>query len=136
MLNLVNRYFGFIALIIIFSFIGIGELVMAKWNMSVAPDREVVGANIAQGRILIQDYGCGTCHTIPGIGGANAMVGPSLVDFGARTFIAGELPNHPDNLIFFLQYPQLVNPDTDMPDLNITLEEAADIAAYLYTLQN
>lgn len=88
-----------------------------------------------QGQHLIETYGCGSCHTIPGIYTARGVVGPPLFFFGRRTMIAGELPNTPDNLVRWLTNPQAVEPATAMPNLGLSQEQAQDIAAYLYTLQ-
>jgi cytochrome c2 len=35
-----------------------------------------------RGKDLIKNYGCGACHTIPGIYSARGMVGPPLLSFG------------------------------------------------------
>src|SRR5262245_26038287 len=50
-------------------------------------------------------YGCGSCHTIPGIQGAHALVGPSLAQVASRMYIAGVLPNTPTNILRWLQNP-------------------------------
>jgi len=94
-----------------------------------------VDGNPAHGKQIIQSYGCGSCHTIPGIRTAHGLVGPPLTSFGRRTMIAGELPNSPDNLIRWIQNPPAVEPKTAMPNLGLTSEQAHDVAAYLYTLQ-
>jgi cytochrome c1 len=78
--------------------------------------------------------GCGSCHVIPGIAGADGTVGPPLTDFAHRGYIAGELPNNEQNLVRWIMDPRGVEPGTDMPDLNIGEPEARDIAAYLFTL--
>jgi cytochrome c1 len=62
-------------------------------------------------------------------------VGPPLILFGERTMIAGELPNTPDNLVRWLENPQMIENGTAMPDLGLTVDQAYDIAAYLYTLR-
>jgi cytochrome c len=136
MFRFINRYFGFSTLVIIFGFIGMGELIRATRYMSVAPDYVFSDTVIEQGEAAIEVYGCGSCHTIPGISSADARVGASLEDFGERTFVAGELANTPENLIAFLLDPQQINPGTDMPNLGLSPEEAANIAAYLYMLQD
>jgi cytochrome c1 len=87
------------------------------------------------GKELIQDYSCGACHMIPGIYTARGLVGPPLIYFGRRAVIAGHLPNSPVNLIQWIQNPQDVDPGTAMPNLRIGLEQAQDIASYLYTLR-
>jgi cytochrome c len=89
-----------------------------------------------QGQRTIQIYGCSTCHLIPGIDGADGMVGPPLTGWADRTYIAGNLPNTPENLIRWIQNPQAIEPGTVMPNLEVTEDEARDIAAYLYTLRH
>jgi cytochrome c len=63
------------------------------------------------------------------------MVGPPLTMFAQRAYIAGQLPNEPDNLIRWIQDPQTVEPGTAMPDLGVDTSTARDMAAYLYTLR-
>jgi cytochrome c1 len=90
--------------------------------------------NAEHGKQLISSYGCGACHIVPGIQGARGLVGPPLLYFSQRTMIAGELPNTPDNLAHWIQHPRSVEPKTAMPELGLSIEQANDIAAYLYTL--
>ncbi|MEU3453402.1 c-type cytochrome [Micromonospora sp. NPDC006766] len=87
-----------------------------------------------RGAQLIAQYGCGSCHTIPGIDRADGLVGPPLTRFGARSYIAGKLPNSDDNLRRWISDPQAVVPGNAMPNLGIDQIDAQDIAAYLYTL--
>lgn len=94
----------------------------------------VTGGNPDRGRQAIQIYGCGSCHTIPGIDQANGTVGPPLYFWARRTYIAGEVPNTPDFLIRWIQVPQAIEPGTAMPNLGVTEQHARDIAAYLYTI--
>lgn len=98
------------------------------------PQVEVVGGNAELGQDQIESYGCGSCHTIPGIDSAEGTVGPPLSFWADRAYIAGNLPNNPDNLVRWIQNPQEVEPGTAMPVLGVTEAEARDIAAYLYTL--
>jgi mono/diheme cytochrome c family protein len=88
----------------------------------------------ARGKRAIHQYACATCHAIPGIVGANAPVGPPLDRMATRTFIAGALPNTRANMVRWLRAPQAVSPASAMPDLGVTERDAADIAAYLATL--
>jgi cytochrome c len=83
----------------------------------------------------IRKYGCYSCHTIPGVQGADGLVGPSLYGISSRVFIAGELPNTPENLTHWIQHPHAVEPHTAMPEMGVTDEDSRDIAAYLYTLR-
>jgi cytochrome c1 len=55
--------------------------------------------------------------------------------FSERTMIAGELPNTPENLVRWVENPRAVEPNTAMPDLGLTQDQAYDVAAYLYTLR-
>ena len=87
------------------------------------------------GRGAIVRYGCGSCHLIPGVSGADGMVGPPLIAWSRRTVIAGEVPNTPEQLVHWIVMPQSIEPGTAMPNLGVTDEEARNIAAYLYTLR-
>lgn len=80
-------------------------------------------------------YKCGSCHTVPGIGGANGVFGPPLMAMGRRSYIAGNFPNSPDNMVHWIMNPKSMKPATAMPDLNLSEQQARDVAAYLYTLQ-
>lgn len=87
------------------------------------------------GRQAIDQYLCATCHQIPGIVGANRHVGPPLNGIGTRRYIAGVLPNTPQNMVQWLRHPTTVDPLSAMPDLGVTEKDARDIAAYLSTLK-
>ena len=93
------------------------------------------GGNAARGKELIRSYGCGSCHTIPRVPGAEASVGPSLQGVATHAYIAGVLPNQPENMIRWIMNPPGVDDKTAMPNLHVTATDARDIAAYLYTLQ-
>lgn len=95
----------------------------------------VPGGDAARGRLVIQEIGCGACHTIPGIRSADGMVGPPLTSWARRSYIAGNLPNAPENLVRWIVDAPSVEPGTAMPDLDVTPDRARDVAAYLYTLR-
>ncbi|MEA2569069.1 MAG: hypothetical protein QOI24_1070 [Acidobacteriota bacterium] len=97
--------------------------------------RELTRGDAARGNAAISRYGCGACHEVKGVDGANGLVGPSLDGIGSRTYLAGRLPNSPDNMIRWIREPQSVANGTVMPNLNVTEDDARDIAAYLYTLR-
>ncbi|HEY8508159.1 MAG TPA: c-type cytochrome [Steroidobacteraceae bacterium] len=88
-----------------------------------------------RGRIAIAQYGCHGCHIVPGLAGPETYVGPSLAGFASRTTIAGVVPHTRGNLIRWLRDPRGVSPDTLMPDLGVTAQHAAEMAAYLATLR-
>jgi cytochrome c oxidase assembly factor CtaG/cytochrome c2 len=89
----------------------------------------------AQGARIIAETGCGACHVIPGIEGANGQVGPPLTQVGRRVFLAGLLRNTPDNMIYWLQNPQAVVPGNAMPNSGLSDADASRVAAYLATLR-
>ena len=93
------------------------------------------GGNWRRGKQLIESHGCGTCHVIPGVRNAIGLVGPPLVWWSRRTYIAGELPNTPDNLVRWIVSPPSVEPGTAMPSVGLSEQDARDVAAYLYTLR-
>ncbi|WP_200214570.1 c-type cytochrome [Micromonospora coerulea] len=103
-------------------------------STSPPPPPEVRSGRPDRGAELIARYGCGSCHTIPGVSRADGLVGPPLTRFGARSYIAGQLPNNADNLSRWITDPQAVEPGTAMPKLGVSAIDAQDIAAYLYTL--
>jgi cytochrome c len=95
----------------------------------------VAGGDARRGAEWISAFGCGGCHTIPGVNGATANVGPSLARVADRTYIAGVLRNTPAELVRWIRAPQSIVPGNAMPDMGISDAQARDIAAYLYTLR-
>jgi cytochrome c len=94
----------------------------------------LTGGNPYAGREKARDYGCGTCHTIPGVPGANAVVGPPLTGIGGRMYIAGILTNTPQHMVSWIMNPPAIDSATAMPNVGVTEKDARDIAAYLYAV--
>lgn len=88
-----------------------------------------------RGQLEIRNWGCGTCHTIGGVPGAVGKVGPVLDGLAERAYIAGVVPNTPDNLIRWIENPKKIDPKTAMPNLDVPPGIARDMAAYVYTLR-
>ena len=61
---------------------------LAACNSARKPATSTAG-NAELGKKAIEKYGCGSCHTIPGVKEADARVGPPLTHFAERSFIAG-----------------------------------------------
>lgn len=95
----------------------------------------MTGGTPERGRAALRRYGCQACHTIPGVAGASGLVGPPLAGVGQRVYIAGVLPNTPENLVKWIEAPQAVDSLTAMPTLGVSARDARDIASYLYTLR-
>lgn len=89
----------------------------------------------AHGKQLIDKYGCAACHVIPQVEGPKGMVGPPLEHVASRQIIGGKLTNTPQNMIAWLQNPQMVDPSNSMPNLGVTPADARDITAFLETLK-
>lgn len=97
--------------------------------------RNVYDADPDNGARLMTELGCGGCHVIPGIAGANGTVGPSLHGFARRAYVAGVLPNEPGGVTRWLMNPPAQSPQTAMPKIEMTEEQARDMTAYLMTLR-
>jgi cytochrome c len=89
----------------------------------------------ANGKLLLRQFGCGTCHEIPGVAGAKGRTGPPLKGVAGRVYLAGVLPNTPENMVRWIRAPQEFEPRTLMPDLGVTEAHARDMVAYLQTLE-
>jgi putative membrane protein len=94
---------------------------------------QVVGGDPERGALAFRRYGCGSCHSLSGVPGADGLVGPPLGGIGARAYVAGVLTNTPENLTRWIQSPQEVDSLTAMPDLGVSSGDARDIATWLYT---
>ena len=113
----------------------VAALAVAACSEAEAPAHLAIpGADPDRGRALIAAKGCGTCHFVQGVRGANGRVAPQLENFASRTLIAGTFPNVPRFLVPWLMDPPALKARTAMPDLGIVEAEARDIASYLYTL--
>lgn len=110
-------------------------LVLAGCGKAEEQAPRVSGGDPKQGQRLMAQYQCAACHEIPEVPGAHGNAGPPLEGFGRRSYIAGGIPNLPDELIRWLDNPQAVKPGSPMPDLGVSPAEARHMAAYLYTLQ-
>ena len=104
-------------------------------DTTAADANALTGGDARQGAIAIRDHGCASCHTIPGIRGADSHVGPPLSHISQRTYLAGILQNTPENLVKWIQNPPAVDPQTAMPDMHLSESDARNIASYLYTLR-
>ena len=96
---------------------------------------EITRGRADAGKKSIERYGCGSCHRIPGISGADSLVGPSLERIASRVYIAGQLINEPNAMIAWIRDPRHLRSPTAMPTLGVGEQEGRDIAAYLYTLK-
>ncbi len=125
---------GTAVLLLIFLSLAVGILANIPHRTGVMAEPQIPQGDPAHGAAAIAQYGCGTCHWIPGIPGADGMAGPRLSNLSQRSILAGQLPNNPENLIGWIEHPQSIKPGDSMPDLGVDDADARDIAAYLYSL--
>jgi mono/diheme cytochrome c family protein len=122
--------------------VGLIVLIAAGWAMAKAWEthsddvniaRAMTGGDPSRAAALVTRYGCGGCHTITGLPGAQGVAAPPLTNLRERVYIGGVLPNTAQNLVDWIVNPRRFNPHTAMPASGVTQDEARDIAAYLYT---
>lgn len=100
------------------------------------PDwQDAGGASVQRGQRLLAQYQCGGCHVIPGVTGADGQRGPTLAGFARRSYIAGALPNDRARLVRWIIDPTALLPETPMPAMGVTPEDAASMAAFLLSLR-
>ncbi|MEO8432717.1 MAG: c-type cytochrome [Acidobacteriota bacterium] len=88
--------------------------------------------DVARGQKLIADRGCMGCHMIDAnaprdLTGTYRQFGPNLAGVGSKV--------SRDWLYQWVRDPKAWNPETKMPNLRLTDQEALDVAEYLSTLQ-
>jgi cytochrome c2 len=91
-----------------------------------------LGGDPERGQLLLRQYGCSSCHDIPGVAGARGNVGPPLEGVARRAYLGGVLPNTPENMARWIRGPQRFDPLTPMPDMQVTEPHARDMVAYLH----
>jgi cytochrome c len=101
----------------------------------VDPAAAGAGTDPGRGRMLMAQYQCGNCHTIPGVAASRGQVASSLDAFGQRSYIAGRLANRPELLAKWIESPQSLVPGTLMPSMGVSAADARDMAAYLSSLR-
>jgi cytochrome c len=120
---------GVLALAIVVAAVGCEARAEGRAALTVA------GGDASRGPALMRAYGCSSCHTIPGVAGADSWVGPPLTHWSRRIYIAGLLPNTPENLVAWIYDPWRIHPESAMPRVGASEAEARHMAAYLFTLR-
>lgn len=110
--------------------------VMVASLMGCAAETEplpsVEGGDAERGRVVLERHECGVCHVIPGIPAAAGKVGPALDRYAQRPYLAGKFPNEPETLVRWILDAPAMAPQTAMPAIAMSQQEARDAAAYLY----
>lgn len=68
---------------------------------------------------------------MPGSPFTGRPIGPPLQAYGARAYLAGQIPNRPVAPLRWLTNPPVSLRGTTMPDLGVTAEDARCMTAYL-----
>jgi Cytochrome c len=112
-------------------------LLFAVLLLAGCSDEQPVPLNgtVELGVAAINTLGCGACHDVPGISWPKTNVGPPLHNYGNQTFIAGVVPNTPENLNAFIQNAIQFVPEGAMPPIAMTEQQAAEIASFLLSLR-
>jgi cytochrome c len=115
---------------------GMTLIITASMLAACAPGRDyepqVIGGRADKGRAALARYECGVCHVIPGVPDAVGKVGPALNDYSRRSYVAGKFPNDPETLVRWIVDAPSMAPQTAMPAIAMSDQEAKDMAAYLY----
>ena len=99
------------------------------------PAAKPTGAEAVAGERVISSVGCGSCHAIRGTT-LKGTFGPDLTHFGSRKGIAAyTLRNTPENLLRWIQDPQGVKPECNMPNVPLPLDQQQQLTAYLEELK-
>ncbi|MCP1572719.1 c-type cytochrome [Herbaspirillum rubrisubalbicans] len=87
--------------------------------------------DIERGRVALTQYACQSCHRIPGVVGPATDVGPRLDSMASQAYVAGTLVNTAQQLARWILHPKRYKPNGAMPELGVTPQDAADMSAYL-----
>lgn len=92
-----------------------------------------IGRQLFTDATIFPPNGCGTCHTLPGVAAGVFPNAPNLNNVTLRPTIAGDtIPSTPENLRRWIFDPPSVKADAKMPKVNVTEQQAQDLAAFLY----
>jgi cytochrome c oxidase subunit 2 len=77
---------------------------------------------------------CAGCHAVRGSDAAGVFA-PDLTHVGSRgKLAAGVLSNTPEHMLDWIQHAQQIKPDSLMPSIALTTQDAAALSAYLAIL--
>jgi cytochrome c2 len=111
---------------------GVGGIAWSQSSQRTAVAHALTGGDPERAPELMRRYGCGGCHTIAGVPGADGLIGGPLDGLRERVYIGGVVQNNANNLINWIVSPRTFSPRTAMPATGISADEARDVAAYLY----
>jgi cytochrome c oxidase subunit II len=93
--------------------------VFAAWlERQAGPARQPDTAELQAGRAAFVEHGCGACHTVRGVPGAEGDMGPDLTHVGSRLLLAGFLEGNVGNLAGWIASAQHLKPGNRMPSFD------------------
>jgi cytochrome c len=128
-----TQWLGLCAALVVIAAAGAAGVTWRSERQTMQIARALSGGDPSRAPELFRRYGCGGCHTIPRIPGADGQVGPPLGGLLHRVYIGGVATNSPDQLAQWIVSPQQFSPHSAMPATGISEAEARDVAAYLYS---
>lgn len=85
------------------------------------------------GQQVFEQNTCRNCHALAGVPAATATIAPDLSNLGDRqTLGAGVLPNSRENLVKWLNNPQIYKPGCYMPDFHLSPADVQALTEYLW----
>lgn len=93
-----------------------------------SPNEAPGSGSVANGKKLFKETGCMACHGIDDVTSHHADFGPDLSGTGSKLS---------SSFVYtWIRNPRHFNPETRMPSLRLTSQEASDITAYLMSKRN
>ena len=126
------RGIALVAALLLLTGLGIGGWALLARSEREEVARALTGGDPSRAPALMTRYGCGGCHAIPGVPGADGRVAAPLTGMRERVYVGGVVRNTPQNMMSWIVDPRVLSPRTAMPVTGITATEARDVAAYLY----
>jgi cytochrome c len=109
-------------------------VLLGACSMEPGYEPRVPQGDAKRGRAALEEFECGACHRIPGVSGSYGYVGPPLDTMRQNLYVAGKFPNTPENLARWIVDPPALAPQTAMPNVGVSEQQALDMAAYLYSI--
>jgi len=102
------------------------------------PDRPLDDADLEHGRQLLEQKGCGSCHSFSGVAALPTQPNPDAGTERERRAVqlAPDLRHarerlRPETVVAWIMEPRALKSDTLMPAPGLTRDEARDLAAYV-----
>ncbi|HTA76276.1 MAG TPA: c-type cytochrome [bacterium] len=97
-------------------------------STNYVPNESAPAGSVANGKKVFKEIGCLACHGIDDVTSHHADFAPDLSAIGSKLSASF--------VYTWIKNPRHFNPDTRMPVLRLTNQEAADVTAYLMSKKN